>query len=259
MSTVGDLARIGRRLTRTPRRPARPGTLARRRLRVGPVLVVIATGVVGFLLVSQLRTTERFTQRLEQESEEDLARILASLTGEADALRDEISDLKLQLADLRATNREDDSAGRAAEQQLQALSVLAGTVPVTGPGLTLRIEDPEGSVGYDTLIDAVQELRDAGAEALAVNDRRIGVASAFSERDGRVLLDGAPLSTPFRIVAIGQPATLDGGLKIPGGVLDTLEALPGVRSEVSRSARLDLPALARPPAFRVARPVGSAP
>ena len=230
-----------------------------RRLRVGPVLVVLATAVVGFLLVSQLRTTERFSQRLEAESEEDLARILASLTGEADALRDEIGDLKLQLADLRATSRQDDSAERAAEQQLQALSVLAGTVAVTGPGLVLAIEDPEGAVGYDTLIDAVQELRDAGAEALAVNGRRVGVASAFSERDGRLVLDGAPLSPPYRITAIGQPTTLEGGLKIPGGVLDTLEALGGVRSEVTRSAKLDVPALARAPAFRVARPVGSAP
>jgi uncharacterized protein YlxW (UPF0749 family) len=217
-----------------------------------------ATGVVGFLLVGQLGTTERFSQRLEAESEENLARILASLTAEADALRDEISDLKLQLADLRASSRQADSAERAADQQLQALAVLAGTVPVTGPGLVLSIEDPDRSVTYDTLIDAVQELRDAGAEALAVNDRRVGVASAFSERDGEVLLDGAVLSRPYRIAAIGQPTTLEGGLKIPGGVLDTLGALRGVRAEVSRAASIDVPALARPPAFRVARPVGSA-
>lgn len=231
----------------------------RRRWRGGPLLVVVATAVVGFLLVSQLRTTERFSQRLAAESEEDLARILASLTGEADALRDEISDLKLQLADLRASSREDDSAGRAAEQQLQALAVLAGTVPVTGPGIVLTIEDPKGTVAYDAIIDAVQELRDAGAEALAVNERRLGVASAFSQRDGRVVLDGSPLSTPYRITAIGQPTTLEGGLKIPGGVLDTLGALGGVRAEVTRSAKLDVPALARPPAFRTARPVGSGP
>ncbi|MFP5377144.1 MAG: DUF881 domain-containing protein [Acidimicrobiia bacterium] len=257
MTTVEGLARLGRRLTRSPWRPGRSAPL-RRRVRGGPVLVVAATAVVGFLLVGQLGTTERFSQRLESESEENLARILASLTAEADALRDEISDLKLQLADLRTSSRQADSAERAADQQLQALAVLAGTVPVTGPGLVLGIEDPERSVTYDTLIDAVQELRDAGAEALAVNDRRVGVASAFSQRDGEVLLDGEVLSRPYRIAAIGQPTTLEGGLKIPGGVLDTLGALRGVRAEVSRAAGIDVPALARPPAFRAARPVGSA-
>ena len=265
MSAIGELTRLRRRRPRLPRLADDPGAapsplaVPRRRFPGGPALVVLATAVVGFLLVSQLRTTERFSQRLEDESEEDLARILASLTGEADALRDEISDLKLQLADLRASSRQDDSAERAAEQQLEALSVLAGTVPVTGPGLTLLVDDPDDAVRYDTLIDAVQELRDAGAEALAINDRRVGVASSLSEREGEILLDGATLSEPYRITAIGQPSTLEGGLKIPGGVLDSLDALRGVRSRVERSANLDVPALARPPAFRVARPVGSAP
>lgn len=225
----------------------------------GPALVVVATAVVGFLLVSQLGTSQRFSQRLEAESEEDLARILASLTQEADSLRDEISDLKLQLVNLRNSTREDGTADRAARDQLAALSVLAGTVPVTGPGITLVVEDPDGAVRYDALIDTVQELRDAGAEAIAINGVRMGVASSLAEREGRVLLDGNPLTAPYRVTALGQATTLEGGLKIPGGVLDTLDALRGVRAEVQRSAKLDVPALDRPPAFRVARPVGSGP
>lgn len=265
MSALGtELGRLRRRWARPPRMaepavavpPARgPG----RRLPGGSVLVLAATAVVGFLLVSQLRTTERFSQRLEAESEEDLTRILASLTTEADALRDEISELKLQLVDLQASTRESDSADRAARVQLEALSVLAGTVPVTGPGLVLTIQDPGRAIRYDVIIDAVQELRDAGAEAVAINGIRVGVASALAERDGAILLDTRLLAPPYRISAIGQATTLDGGLKIPGGVLDTLGALRGVRAEVQRSARLDLPALTKAPAFRVARPVGSGP
>lgn len=223
------------------------------------MLVVAATAVVGFLLVGQLGTSQRFRQQLQAESEEDLARILASLTDEADALRDEISDLRLQLVNLNNSSRQDGTADRAAREQLKALSVLAGTVAVTGPGLTLVVDDPEDAVGYDVLIDAVQELRDAGAEAVAINDLRMGVASSLAQRDDRILLDGSPLSPPYRVTAVGQATTLEGGLKIPGGVLDALDALRGVRAEVQRSAKLDVPALSRPPAFRVARPVGSGP
>lgn len=225
----------------------------------GGAVVLAVTAVVGFLLVSQMGTSPRFSQRLEAESEEDLARILASLTNEADSLRDEISDLKLQLVDLRASTRQDDSANRAAREQLQGLSVLAGTVAVTGPGLVLVIDDPDDAVRYDALIDAVQELRDAGAEALAINDRRVGVASFLADRDGRILLDGTVLVPPYRVAAIGQSTTLDGALKIPGGVLDALDALPGVRARVQRSAKLDLPATTRAGGLEVARPVGSAP
>ena len=262
ISLSAELVRLRRRWGGSAAASGQPaaGTGPRRRADVaGRAMMVAATAAVGFLLVSQLGTSERFSQRLEAESEEDLARILASLTDEADALRDEISDLKLQLVNLRNSATQEGAADRAAAAQLEALAVLAGTVPVTGPGLTLVIEDSDGAVRYDTLLDALQELRDAGAEALAINDVRVGAASSLSEREGRVLLDGSPLAAPYRVTAIGQATTLEGGLKIPGGVLDTLDALRGVRAEVQRSARLDVPPLAKAPAFRVARPVGSGP
>ena len=181
----------------------------------GPLLVLLVTGLVGFLLVSQVRGTERFRQRLEAESEADLTRILASLTTEADALREEISSLKLQLLTLETSTQRDETAAEAAETQLNTLQVLSGTVAVTGPGITLTIRDPRSTIGYDTLIDIVQELRDAGAEAVAVNNRRIGATSAFAQRADVVTLDGNSLSAPYRVTAIGQPSTLDGGLKIP--------------------------------------------
>jgi uncharacterized protein YlxW (UPF0749 family) len=225
--------------------------------RLGPVAVVIVTALVGFLLVNQLRGEQRFTERLEAESEEDLARILADLTTEADALREEVTALQLQFAELQASSRSEEAAAQAAESQLRALEVLAGVVPVAGPGVTVRVRDDQRSVSYDTLIDVVQELRDAGAEAVAVNNRRVGANSAFGEDGGVAMLDGSPLSSPYTVAAIGPPATLEGGLEIPGGALDTLRALKGVDVQVQRATRLDLPALAKAPTFRVARPVGS--
>lgn len=230
-----------------------------RTLATGPLFVLVVTGMVGFLLVSQFRGTQRFSQRLAAENEGDLARILAGLNDEADSLRDEIGTLSLQLRDLETSTRDDVAAAQSAAEQLRALEVLAGTVPVTGPGISLTIVDPAGSVRYETLVDVVQELRDAGAEAVAVNDRRVGVSTSFAESGGKVAMDGAELADTYRVTAIGQPATLEGGLKIPGGVLDTLAALKDVRVDLQQSNRLELPALAKPPAFRVARPVSSSP
>lgn len=230
-----------------------------RSLATGPVFVLIVTGLVGFLLVSQFGATQRFSQRLAAENEGDLARILAGLNEEADALRDEISTLTLQLRDLETSTRDDAAAAESAEEQLRALEVLAGTVPVGGPGISLTVVDPAGQVRYETIVDIVQELRDAGAEAIAINDRRVGVHTSFTERDGKVVMDGEPLAGTYRVNAIGQAATLEGGLKIPGGILDTLAALRDVRVDLQRSNRLELPALAKPPAFRVARPVSSSP
>src|SRR5919107_322234 len=143
----------------------------------GPLLVALLAAVIGFLVVGQLRGTERFRRRLEAESEGDLTRILASLTTEADALRDEVTGLKLQLQRLETSSVRDQAGTDAADEQLRALEVLAGTVAVTGPGIAISIEDARGAAGYDTVIDIVQELRDAGAEAIGINGRRVGAAS----------------------------------------------------------------------------------
>lgn len=228
-----------------------------RRVLAGRAIVVLVTALVGFLLASQLRGAEPAERRLETESEGDLARILADLSGEADALRDEIGTLRLQLAELERSSRDETAANRAASEQLTALQVLAATVPVTGPGVTVEVADPDGAVGYEHLIDVVQELRDAGAEAIAVNGRRVGATSSFAEQEGRVSLDGTQIGPPYRIAAIGPAETLEGGLQIPGGALDTLTSLKGVKATVVRAAKVDLPALVEAPTFDVARPVGS--
>jgi len=235
---------------------APPSVLRRLRGGVGaPILLALAAAVVGFLLVGQLQGARPDGPTLEAESEGDLARILADLNAEADALQNEIAELKVQLGELRRSSRDETAAAEAAAEQLRSLQVLAGTTPVTGPGVLVTVSDPNGLLTYDTMIDIVQELRDAGAEAVAVNGTRIGVASAFAERDGKIVVDGQALSPPFRVAAIGQPATLEGGLKIPGGAVDAVSTVKGVRVTVEKQARVDLPALARVPEFDVAEPV----
>ncbi len=223
----------------------------------GKVFVALVAAVVGFVLVSQFRGQRRFSRQLQAESETDLARILSSLDGEADSLRDEIASLRLQVQDVETSSRRDDAAARTAQDQLAHLEVLAGTVPVHGPGVAVTIDDPDHSLRYDAFIDLVQELRDAGAEALAINGTRIGAASAFFPQGGAVTLGGSPLRPPYRVIAIGEPATLETGLAIRGGAVETLSAAKGVHVAVQRQADLTLPALTQAPTLRSAHPVGS--
>jgi uncharacterized protein YlxW (UPF0749 family) len=224
---------------------------------LGKVLVGVVAGLLGFVLVSQFRGQRRFTRQLQAESETDLARILSSLNGQADSLRDEIASLRLQLQDVETSTRTDDAAAKTAQEQLAGLEVLAGTVAVHGPGVLVSVEDPEHTLRYDSLIDLVQELRDAGAEAVAVNGQRVGAASAFAPQAGTIALDGAVLRAPFRVTALGESATLETGLTIRGGAVETLSAAKGVHVEVQRQTDLTLPALTRAPALRVAHPVTS--
>lgn len=217
-------------------------------------LVALSVGVVGFLVAAQLGTTRRGTENLAAESESDLTRIFSSLNEESAALRDEISQLRLELAALQSSAERDQLARDAAERQLSDLQILAGVVPARGPGVAVRIADPNGQFGFQLLLDLVQELRDAGAEAIAVNGRRVGGSTAFSTVGKAVAVDGQEVAEPYEVLAIGDPATLEVGLKIPGGAVDTLDALEGTKISVERRSEVRVPALEHPPTFKVARP-----
>jgi uncharacterized protein YlxW (UPF0749 family) len=151
---------------------------------------------------------------------EDLVQILDDLGARQDRLAAESSRLAALQRDLEAGSTVD--AVAEAQRQLAALQVLTGTTPVSGPGVSLVISDPDGVVDGPLLLDAVQELRDAGAEAIQVGDTRVVVETWFAGADGGVVVDGVPLPSPIRIVAIGDPDTMTAAVSIPGGLADSV-------------------------------------
>jgi len=218
-------------------------------------LIALSIGLVGFLVAAQWGTSHRHTEHLALESESDLTRIFASLNEQSAALRDEVSQLRLELSALQSSAERDQLARDAADRQLSDLQILAGVVAARGPGVAVHIADPKGSFEFQLLLDLVQELRDAGAEAIAVNGHRVGGNTAFSHGRAGVTVDGQAVTQPYEVLAIGDPATLEVGLKIPGGAVDTLDALDGTKVAVERRSDVRVPALDHPPVFKVAHPL----
>ena len=168
---------------------------------------------------------------------EDLVQILDDLGARQDRLEAESARLTALQRDLEAGSTAD--AVAEAKRQLEALQVLTGTTPVAGPGVTIVITDPEGLVDAPVLIDAVQELRDAGAEAIQVGSSRVVVDSWFADAEGEVVINGEPLSAPIRIVAIGDPETMAAALSIPGGLADSVRTR-GADFDASTSQALSI-------------------
>ena len=112
-----------------------------------------------------------------------------------------------------------------AEQDADTLNILAGSVPVHGPGIRITITaDADAPVRVDSLLDTVQELRAAGAEAMEFNDEvRVVAQTSFADGDGGILVDGTLLTSPFVIDVIGEPATLESALSFPAGPTEQLE------------------------------------
>ena len=227
---------------------ARRGTVLR-------AATALACAVLGFTLVAQVRATEDIGERLEIEREEDLARILADLSTQSDRLQAEITDLRLTLLSYENSAESEDLALRALRNRLRELRILAGTVAVQGQGVRMTIVDPAGAVTQAELVDTVQELRDAGAEAIAVNGVRLVASSSFVTRNDRLILDGQPLQAPHRIVAVGPSETIAKAVGIPGGAIDALQALGQVTATVEALNHLTIPARAEPVPFVFGEPV----
>lgn len=219
------------------------------------VAIGFASALLGFLLVVQGQADDGLGERLEAEREEDLARILADLSTQSDQLQTEITRLQLQLQAFRSSAVQERLALRSLRERLATLQVLAGTVAVRGQGVRVTVSDPFGRVTQDQLVDTVQELRDAGAEAIAVSGVRLVASSAFTTRDGRLFVDGRALTAPYRVEAVGSAATMAEALDIPGGAVDTLESLPRVDVLVEQLAEVVVPARARPQRFVQGTPV----
>jgi uncharacterized protein YlxW (UPF0749 family) len=207
--------------------------------RVAIALVALA---VGFLVAVQAAGLgDRPLSRLAAERPEDLTRILADLNDEADRLARELAELRVKLARYQGSARSDDLAIRDARKSLDDLRVLAGVVAVEGPGVVVRVADEGSQVGWEALLDLVQELRDAGAEAIAVNGRRVVASTWLGPAEGGAAVDGARVEPPYELQAIRPPEVIVGALDIPGGPLSVLSALPGVSTEVREVEGLLLP------------------
>jgi uncharacterized protein YlxW (UPF0749 family) len=237
-----------------PQEEAPPQQAPGRHLSVLRVLVTLTCALLGFLLVGQVRP-EEIGERLAAEREEDLARILTDLSAESDRLQSEITELRLLLIELETSQEAEQVVLSSLERRLDDLRVLTGVVAAHGEGVLLTIHDPAGQVTQDLLVDAMQELRDAGAEAIEVNGHRLVVSSAFSTRGERILLDGNALGPPYRIAAIGPADTMAKAMDIPGGVVDTFESRPSVRVAIDVLAELTVEARGDPSPFVFGRPV----
>lgn len=219
------------------------------------VASILACALLGFLLVAQFRATENLGERLDVEREEDLAQILADLSTQSDRLQEEITSLRLTLLAFENSAETEDLAVRSLRTRLNELRILAGVVPVEGQGVRMTVEDPQVQVTQELLVDTVQELRDAGAEAIAINDVRLIASSAFTTRNGRLVLDGMPLDAPIVITAVGPSDTIAKALAIPGGAIDSLQSRPEVTVRVESLEEVAVPARPESAPFVYGEPI----
>jgi uncharacterized protein YlxW (UPF0749 family) len=220
-------------------------------------LAIVLLVVLGIAIVTQARQTET-GDALETARPADLLVLLDSLQQREAALNTEVADLQRNLAQLQASGSNDQAAIENAQARLAALSIQIGTVAATGPGVTLTIEDTAPGMPAETMLDVINELRAAGAEAMEIRGGsasvRVGVDTWVVGNPGALVVDNATLGPPYSVLAIGDPATLAAAMNIPGGAMDSVERVGG-KMVVQQSDRVDITALRQPKPRQYAQPV----
>src|SRR5690625_2498069 len=180
-------------------------------------VVALLTFGLGFALVVQVQQNQGDSLGALRQSE--LVRLLDEVTSQSSELARTERELRATRDELLSGTNSARTAYEAMEDQVTRQAILAGTVPVDGTGVSVRIIDNGGALDALVLLEVVQELRNAGAEAIDINDERIVASSWFLDSSGAIVLDGQTLTSPYVIQAIGDAATISAALEMPGGVL----------------------------------------
>ena len=233
-------------------RPARTSEEARFRLRrtLTPqrsgtqVIITVLFVTLGFTLTAAIAGNES-DSILANARQSDLVSLLDDLAQQEARLEAENS--RLENARETLLGGDEYSALNEAKRRADALGVLAGNEATIGTGIEVAIS---GQLNASTLIDAIQELRDAGATAIQISDRSLAVRLVantwFADSPTGVTISGTALELPLTISVIGDPSVLIPAIEIPGGLVDTVgsgggEVIVSEGDDIDISAIVPLP------------------
>jgi uncharacterized protein YlxW (UPF0749 family) len=126
---------------------------------------------------------------------------------------------------------------------LERIRVWAGLEPAAGPGVRVTIDGPVPAVA---VADVVNELRNVGAEAIAVEGVRVVGGSVVAGPTGGLSIDNTALGLRMEITAIGNAPAITGALTRAGGIVSQVQATyADVAVEVTPLDAVELPASER--------------
>ena len=250
--------------TPTPMPKPRTPNLALRRLRAGfkpsrgQAIVAVVLALVAGVAVVQVRVN-RADDGYQNARREDLIAILDGLGQNTRRLESEIAELEARKNSLSSSADKAQTAREQAEAQVRVLGILAGTLPAQGPGVRITLNDPEGKMTSSNLLDAIEELRDAGAEAIQINGSvRVVSSTDFVDDAPGIRIDGQKLNSPYVVEAIGESHNLSEAANFPGGLVSEVTGPQvGGTAEVTEVPTLQITALHTPEEHRYARPAPS--
>jgi len=194
--------------------------------------------LIGVLAVGQLRSQARPTE-ISSLSAQELSTLVETLTTRNRELRSGLADIREQLREYRLSGSQGESALQVGREDLRRITAFAGLAAVDGQGIVMTVE---GGLDAIALNDLINELRNAGAEAIAVDEVRITARSVVVQGPLALQVDGVDVGHRFTIRAVGSPDGLLGAMERPGGIISQLKLFISATIEVRQVESVQLPA-----------------
>ncbi|NLF05122.1 MAG: DUF881 domain-containing protein [Actinomycetales bacterium] len=229
-------------LLRSLRPQARPSHL----------LVGLLCMLLGFALVTQVRHTQ--SSGLSALRQSDLVQLLEETTDHSRELRGRVAELQRTRDELASGTNQQQAALEAATERASTLGVLSGRLPAVGPGVVLTLNDANRALAASAYVTVLTELRNAGAEAVQVDGRRVTAETFFLDGPDGVLVDGVLVGNPATWLVIGDSHTISQALEIPGGALALVRS-QGATAGVRVADEVEITVTRTPRELRFASPV----
>ncbi len=221
--------------------------------------------ILGFVLASQVRTQQIIRKSAAENRVDVLASRLQDARDQLDQMKKEVATLREKVTEYEEAASQRDSLNEKMNEELQESKVTAGLAPVRGPGIRVQLEDspqraatPEEQEAYLVhdidILQLVNELKAAGAEAISINGQRVVAMSEIRCAGPTIKVNGTTVASPFVVNSIGDPDTLKSALELRMGILETLQALK-IRVKVTKKDVITVPAVQTGQRFRFAKPI----
>ncbi|GAB6181895.1 DUF881 domain-containing protein [Desulfotomaculum defluvii] len=225
--------------------------------------ILLVSLILGFMVAFQFRTAGRVDSGVPIDRVQLLTTELKQLDKEYSTLLAEAYDLEQKLS---KAEKGLPQASQAVQEELEKVRQLAGLTKMQGSGVEVTLASIKGenemgenlfTVRDEDLLRVINELRAAGAEALAINGQRIVSTSEIRLAGAFIDVNLTRISAPFSILAIGSPGQLESALIIKGGLVDTMEDW-GVSVIVKKKDKIIIPAFTHRINLEYAKPLKEA-
>lgn len=221
----------------------------------GFAIVCVLAVCVGLLIAAQIRMTQGGGEyqggMISIAQAQSSAAQLASLKAERERLLEELQTLEDQMKAFQEAEAADNTAMQANLEELERYRMAAGGADVHGPGVVIEIDDPAKEQGihrdsvitynYELLLILVNKLREAGAEAISINDNRITSYSEISLAGNNININSVATAPPYQVKAIGNPDTLESTLSIRYGILYSMKNDYGLMVSIRQEEDMRIP------------------